>query len=288
MAGMALALILEHIDPRIRTREEAEEGFEAPVLGEIPPLGKGGGLAVVDDPRSPGAEAYRLAGAEVWRRLGTNQNQGQRRGAATVLVTSAGPDEGKSTLAANLSVALAESGHRVMLLSCDLRRPTVHQLFGVDNERGLTEVLAEQGSPVLNGHVREVGAGVSLVPSGIPTDRPGELLASDRMSLVLREARSRSDIVVIDTSPILTVSDAAYLLPQSDVVLLVARAGRTTSESAARTKDVVLRLGEGDICVVLNDAKEGSRSHGYGSNYYAYLDKRRRGIPSLSRHSKEG
>lgn len=294
LAGLALALVLERFDTRIRTRQVAEQHFGLPVLSEVPVMSRRERKTVSTAARPTGspADAFRLLAASV--SLAANgqtgdtdgrgatppdgkavvaanlasvlggfgkrtpvQPNGEKKGQpATILVTSPGPSDGKTTVAANLAAAFAELGKRVLVLSCDLRRPLIHRLFGVPVVPGLSDVLANDGAFVGLQPVSTSVRNVTLVPSGGSPWSPGELLGSPRMRRVLEESRRRADVVILDTSPVLVGSDVAALLPQVDAVLLVAKAGRTRVELAERTADVLRQLGAPAVGVALNCAKE--------------------------------
>jgi capsular exopolysaccharide synthesis family protein len=267
LGGFAIALMLERSDTRIRTAEVAARDFGAPVLAEIPRFTKEqlSGIVAVDHPRSQHAEAFRLLASSIVQgsiSLGSNgSGRDARRPPARgriLLVTSAGPGEGKSSVVANLGVSLAETGQRVMILSCDLRRPTLHEMFEVPNLEGLSDALRHPGAQhVLDGCVLNTRFdGVSIVTSGTAAERPGELLSSERMRVALRDARSMSDFVLIDTAPILTASDGAHLIPHVDAVLVVARAGVVTSALAHRVREVLERLQSPPVGVALTGAQE--------------------------------
>jgi capsular exopolysaccharide synthesis family protein len=260
--GVGIALLLERVDRRIRTKEAAETGFALPVLAEVP-LGRQGIGRLLSPSagrlRQLSADAFRLLAAGV---MGSSTNGGKNGPQAggprrstpprTILVTSAGPDEGKSVVVANLARTFAEQGRSVMVLSCDFRRPGVHRLFGVSDEGGLAEALANpNGQGILADHVRETDIGrVRVVPSQPSPEHSGELLRSENMRRALEEARQGSDLVLLDTAPLLT-SDAAHLVPEVDAVLVVARAGRTTIEMADRTREFLDRLGAPAVGVAL-------------------------------------
>ena len=237
------------------------------------PRNERGGIVVVEHPHSAASEALRLLGAGlVPGHASASMNGGRRREgrrderrSKVVLVTSAAPGEGKTTLVANLAVVLGETGKRVLVLSCDFRRPTIHELLEVPNLHGLADVLREPTSPhVLDGCVLDTRFdGVSVAPSGASFDRPGEILGSDAMPRALREARARADVILVDTAPILAASDAAHLIPGADEVLVVARAGVVTTSLAHRTREVLERLQSPQIGVVLNGAQETALPPGY-------------------------
>lgn len=276
LGGVIIALVLQRFDKRIRTAEMAERAFEAPVLAEIPHISRHEreGIVMTQHPNSVSSEALRLLGAGLLQGSVSGAHDGvrvrerrpdRREHSKVVLVTSAAPGEGKTTIVANLAVAFAETGKRVLVLSCDFRRPTIHDLFEVPNARGLTDILRDPVSgPVLDGCVLDTRfEGVTIVPSGRSYDRPGELVGSHGMPRALREARGKADVVLVDTAPLLTASDVAHMVPETDLVLLVARAGVVTTSLAHRTREVLETLRSPQIGVVLNCAQETALPPGY-------------------------
>jgi capsular exopolysaccharide synthesis family protein len=272
LAGIVLALVLERFDTKIRTRDTAEDRFGVPVLAEIPRLPRADRRLVTTAarPTSPAADAFRLIAAAVSRGINGEEDpsEGTDRG-SIILVTSSGPSEGKTTVVANLAAVFAEVGRSVLILSCDLRRPQIHRLFGVDHAPGLTDALGSQnGRPLLEGRmVPTTVPNVSLVPSGTVNDVPAGLLGSDQMRRILAEARSKADVVLMDTAPILVASEVAPLVGDVDAVVVVAEAGKTTSDVAGRTTDLLKRLGAPVVGVVLNRAGEITIPRGYYRYY---------------------
>jgi capsular exopolysaccharide synthesis family protein len=263
--GIALALVIERFDTRIRTREAAEEHFQLPVLAEIPliPRASRAGVVAATDPSSPSGEAFGLLGAEMMREPivhveGNGDMASRGQPPQTILVTSAGHAEGKTTVVANLAVALSEMGKRVLVVSCDFRRPAIHRLFGIPNLEGLAQALEVEsgnGKPVLEGHILTTRfPAIWVVPSGPASKRPGELLSSGGMRRALSEARSAADVILLDAAPILAGSDATHLLADADAVLMVARSGSTTSELAQRASAVLRRMRAPVVGVALNVA----------------------------------
>ncbi len=211
-------------------------------------------LITLRDPSSAAAEAYRT--------LRTNiQFSSIDRPLKTLLVTSTAPDEGKSITLANLAVTMAQSEQRVLLVDCDLRRPSLHSIFGLANDHGLTSALLEQGQgelPILATSV----PGLSLLASGPLPPRPSDLLGSRRMATLMDRLRASADIVLIDTSPVVAVTDAAVLAPQVDGVLLVLQAGYTRRDRAREARQILEKVKAHIIGVVLNNARlEGGYSY---------------------------
>lgn len=278
MGGLALALLIGRVDTRIRTKRAAEGRFGLPVLAEIPVLPRSARAKLItsEEPGSRFAEGFRILGAELVRgpRAQRRSGNGDQGGSGAkppqvVVVTSPGPGEGKTTIAGNLAVALADTDRTVIVLSCDFRRPKIHSLFGVEVSPGLADVLSDDdGGPILERvAVPTRVEGVRLVPSGRLRGQPSELLNSPGLRRLIAEARAAADIVIIDTTPILAVSDAAFIAPDADAVLLVARSGRTTGEVAERTSELLARLGCPAIGVALNRAVETVMPKGYRAYY---------------------
>lgn len=271
LLGAALALIIERLDSRLRTREQVEESFGLPVLAEVPalPLGQRGKRAILsaDMPASATAEAHRslrsavlLLGPDGRAIDGAHLSSGSSS-PLVVLVTSALPNEGKTTTVANLAAVMAEAGRSVLVLSFDLRNPRLHEYFETENSAGVSDLLAPRSNLTLDSVARQTRlAGVELVTSGQRLDHPGALLAS--AGPLLRAARERADVVLIDTAPMLTASDAIDLAQYVDVALLVSRLNKTTTTHAAAAQRLLSRLGVPALGTVL----VGSRSAGSHSS----------------------
>ena len=176
-------------------------------------------LVIYGDPQAPLAEAF--------RQLRTNvQFMDVDTEHKVILVTSASSGEGKSTTVCNLGLALAEAGTSVLIIDADLRRPSVARCLGVDGSIGLTNVLVNR-VPVERA-VQPLAPALDVLPSGLLPPNPSELLGSERMVNLLLALRGSYDVILIDTSPLLPVTDAAVLAPRADGVLVVVRHGRTT------------------------------------------------------------
>lgn len=272
LLGAALALLIERLDSRLRTREQVEESFGLPVLAEIPalPLGQRGKRAILsaDMPASATAEAHRSLRSAVLLlgpdgRSGDGQAALATRTPLVVLVTSALPNEGKTTTVANLAAVMAEAGRSVLTLSFDLRNPRLHDYFEVENGPGVSDLLAPRRQVTFESVCRQTRlTGVEMVTSGQRLDHPGALLAS--AGPLLEAARRRADVVLIDTAPMLTASDAIDLAQYVDVALVVSRLNKTTTTHAAATQRLLSRLGVPALGTVL----VGSRSAGALSGAY--------------------
>jgi len=203
-------------------------------------------LITLTDPRSPAAEAYRT--------LRTNLTfAGLDHPIETLVVTSPAPGEGKSIAAANLAVTMAQGEHRTILVDADLRRPVLHEIFGVSNERGLTTMFVDSQARA-NPPLVEVGVeNLWLLPSGPLPPNPADLLGSRRMEEIIAVLRSRADILLFDAPPVIAVTDAAVLGMKVDGVLLVVAAGRTRREHARQARELLERARVRVVGAVLTD-----------------------------------
>jgi capsular exopolysaccharide synthesis family protein len=220
-------------------------------------------LIVHEQAKSPIAEAYRT--------LRTNLQFSKIDGELRVIIlTSAGPGEGKSTTIANLAVTLANSGKKVILLDCDLRKPTQHKIFGRKN-RGLTNVLVEN-LPITDFLQDTDIANLRLMTSGPIPPNPSELLGSQGMQVVLDELKNVSDYLLIDTPPVVAVTDVCVLAQKADGVALVLDASTIKPEMAQKAKELLLKANARILGVVLNRVEiEAEHSYYY---YYYGSDKR--------------
>lgn len=204
-------------------------------------------LITLREPSSAAAEAYRTLRTNI---LFSSLD----RPLHTLLVTSTAPNEGKSTTLANLAVTMAQAEQRVLMVDCDLRRPSLHSIFGLPNERGLTSALLEQGEGPLP--IQETSVpGLQLLPSGPLPPRPADLLGSRRMGVLIERLRAAADIVLFDTPPVVAVTDAAVLAPRVDGVLLVLQAGHTRRDRARQARQVLEKVKANIVGVVLNGAR---------------------------------
>lgn len=233
LAGLGMVFLAEQLDTKIRSSEEAVEIYGAPAIGHIPTevFGKNDAsrLTLVQHPVSPAAEAYRSL------RINLDFTN-FKNDLKTLLVTSAVPSEGKSTVAANLSVALAQAGRKVVLLSCDFHRPVTTKFFDLDGEVGLSDVLT--GAHGISEALQTPSnvENLSVVMAGPKPPNPSELLGSAAMEKLVAALRESADWVILDAPPILAVADAAAAARLADGVLMVTRIGLTRREDAVRTR----------------------------------------------------
>jgi capsular exopolysaccharide synthesis family protein len=264
--GVGMAFLYEYLDNTIKSDDEAERLYGVPVLGHIPfvKLEKGveQHLAIVEKPGSPAAESFRVLRNSL-DFINFEHNM------KTLMVTSAAPGEGKSTVAANLAASLAQAGAKVAMVSCDFRRPTTEGFFSVPNVLGLSDVLLGRNS--MKAALQRPGDEQLLVlTSGKMPPNPSELLGSAKMQELIESLEEWADWVIIDTPPLLAVSDGAAVARWADGVLLVSRGGVSTRESAQKGVEMLANVGANVIGVVISGSEEGSRDGGYyaGAGYY--------------------
>ena len=219
-------------------------------------------LTAFSDPKSPISEAYRT--------IRTNlQFAGVDKELKIIEVTSTVPDEGKSTVIASLAVVMAQAGKKTLLMDCDFRNPTLHKIFKVRN-KGLSDCIATGGN--FEDYKQSLGQeNLELFPAGPVAPNPSELLTSAKMKSLLAQFREAYDYVLIDTPPILPVTDAAALASRVDGVVLVIASGQDRPEAVQLSKK---RLEQADARIlgcVLNKVKIGGGRYGYGRSYgYGY------------------
>jgi capsular exopolysaccharide synthesis family protein len=211
-------------------------------------------LITLTDPRSPISEAY--------RQLRTNLSfYGLDEPIRTLLVTSPGPEEGKSTTVANLAVTMAQGGRRTILVDCDLRRPSLHTLFELPSEPGLTNLMVGECEepPLLDTGVENLW----LLPSGAKPPNPADLLGSKKVDQVIARLLEVADIVLFDAPPVVAVTDAAVLGTRLDGVLLVISAGKTRRDQAERAKEMLEKARARIVGAALTNSSEGGGVSGY-------------------------
>jgi succinoglycan biosynthesis transport protein ExoP len=260
LAGLAAAALRVAFDTRLEGRQDIEEVGGTPVLGEIAHHRdfRDRPLAVHSDPLAPRSEAF--------RRLRTNlQFLELGRESKSFVVTSSLPAEGKSTLAVNMALALAEDDQRVVLVDGDLRRPRVAELMGVEGSVGLTDVLI--GRAELPDALQPWGrAGLVVLPSGQMPPNPAEMLSSAGMAAVLADLEAQFDVVVIDAPPLLPVADAAILGRMAGGALIAAAVRRTSRKHFAQAAAALRDAGTEPLGAVITMARASSRDP-YSLNY---------------------
>ncbi len=265
--GTAMAFLFEYLDDSVKSKDDYERTVpDVAVLAMIPSVAgwrdrESSHLVSVQEPASPSAEAYRTLRTSI-RFLAVD------RPLRTIQITSPRTGEGKTTTTANLAVALARAGERVVVVSCDLRRPRLHEFFGLSNHVGFTSVLL--GEAPLSAALQRVNPDddrLWLLASGPLPPNPSELLSSGRATEVLAGLKGYADTVLVDCPPVLPVTDAAALSARVDGTLLVASVGSTTTKQLGRAVEVLRQVGAPLVGAVLNNAPAET---GYGYAYGGY------------------
>lgn len=217
-------------------------------------------LIVEKEPKSIASEAYRT--------LRTNiQYSSFDKDVKTILITSSGPSEGKSTTAGNLALSMAQADKKVLLIDCDLRKPTVHKKFNISNEKGLSNYLI--GEVSLDEVLEKYSDNLYLLTSGTIPPNPAEMLSSKKMKEFLNSMEDEFDSIIIDSPPVLAVTDAQILSTIVEGVLLVAASGQTEKEIIIRSKELLMKVKANILGVVLTKVPVNT-GKGYGYSYYYY------------------
>ncbi len=265
LLAAGLAYVLEYLDDTVKTREDFDRLVRLPFLGYVPHIredAEGGRDLVVARGRtgSPEVEAFRAL------RTGIQFSRPDHEVRA-LLVTSAGPGEGKTTVAINVASAFTGGKGRVLLVDADLRRARVHSALGVSNDRGLTNVLVGEGS-LADTVQASLVPGLDILSSGPIPPNPADVLGSERMQQILRDASARYDRVIVDSPPIVAVTDPALLAKYVDAVFLVISIGKTSIRMIQRAQETLAAVGVSIHGAILNNADE--RTSGYGGYYGGY------------------
>jgi capsular exopolysaccharide synthesis family protein len=266
--GLSAAFLRDSFDDRLTSKEATERAGGGPVLAMTPlvpswrrqkPL-----VVTIAEPNSPAAESYRSLRTSL-------QFARQEQQLRSLVVTSPGASEGKTATLANLGVVFAQAGERVVLVSCDLRRPRIGAFFGLDEHAGLTGVLLDERT--LEETVLPVPGfdRLSLLPAGPIPPNPAELLDSARARDIFTRLRDQYDLVLIDSPPVLPVTDAAILSRHADATLMLAAAGQTRRSDLHRAVEKLDQVGVTILGTVLNKVtKQTGRYYGYGYTYKSY------------------
>jgi polysaccharide biosynthesis transport protein len=267
--GIGLAFFFEYLDNTIKSPEDIETRFGLPVLGLVPLLdAKEDNIeeVILREPQSIYAESYKSIRTAILLSSAVKPPQ-------NILITSMGPEEGKSATSINLAITVARSGYSVLLIDSDLRKPRIHSAFRLNNLSGLSTYLAG-ASPDIETIFKRPITNLSILPSGPVPPNPSELLGSNRMNELLRILKEKFDVIIWDSPPLMTVTDALILTKLVDGTILVVKSGKTTYEIVKRGLSHLRGRSEPDIeshilGVVLNcfDIK---RSDQYYYQYYSY------------------
>lgn len=217
-------------------------------------------LVTLKAPKSPVAEAYRTLRTNIQFSSFDNKVK-------TIVITSSGPGEGKTTTSSNLAIATAQAGSRTILLDCDLRNPKLHKVFELSNQIGLSDMLIGETNFYEAVHKSEID-NLYVLPSGTRPPNPAELLASEKMKRFLESLKETYDYIIIDTPPIIMVTDAQILSQYADGCLLVVASAEADKNAAVKAKELLEKVDAKILGVVLN--KLDTKRKGYYGYYYNY------------------
>lgn len=259
--GLGAAFIRDSLDRTYTDADVLEEKSGVAILGVVPQELEKVDMPTITHPSSGRAEAYRTVRTNI-------QFAGPATALKRIIITSATPGEGKTSVATNVALAMARQGQSVVLVDADLRRPRVHLAFGLDEPgEGLSGILADGLDPA---HVlRQVDDGtLAIIPAGRRVGNPSELLGSPRMSQLLEDLAQHFDVVLVDTPPVLPVTDALVLAVGATGVIVVVRLGVTNRERLGRALGSLRKLNVAILGIVANGAvASGDAAYGYGSRY---------------------
>lgn len=275
--GIGLAFILETLDNSLKSQEDVENYINLSVLASVPSMSNGklplvkkdkhikesyeSKLLNNSDRKSHLSEAYRMLQMNISFVNADNFLK-------SILITSANPGEGKTLNAINMAYAFSLAGKKTILMDCDLRRPMIHEVLNLRREPGLTNVLIKKNN--LDEVIREMWQpNFNVISSGTLPPNPAELLNSRRMKNVLSELKRKYDIVIIDSAPIIAVTDTIILSKEVDGVCLVIKSGKTTYNFALKAKQLLVSSNAKIIGTILNDV-DFKNVYGYYNDYYNY------------------
>ena len=261
-----IAFLVEYLDTTLKTMDDIERILNLPVIGYIAQIqhGKKGSdesLYVTRQPRSPVSEAFRSLRANL-------EFAGVDKPIRRILITSAGPHEGKSTIATNLAAIIAQGGKKVFLIDADLRRPKVHRFLNLTNQFGLSDLFRTAMPVSAVAQISEEHENLHVITSGSLPPNPAELLGSARMDALLTEAGKEADMIVLDSPPTL-VADAQVLSSKVDGVILVIYPGNTHADAALATLEQLSRAGARIVGVVLNRIPRNRADYYGGYRHYS-------------------
>jgi capsular exopolysaccharide synthesis family protein len=269
LVGIGAAFLRNALDRRIKDSHQLQHDLDMPLVGYVRAdalglsgVGRNGDSFVSEDD----LEAFRILRRNVDFLAGDSE-------ISSLVVTSALPEEGKSTVAAWFAYVSAVAGRRTLLVECDLRRPVLATRFGVEKGPGLSDYLAGEAKPKdvlrsVNVHGREAADVLPLIPAGENTFQPTEMIGSKKFKAFVDQTTRAYDIVIFDSAPLLPVGDTLELIPQVDAVLLCVRLGQTTKDQAQAAKQAMTHLPDKPTGLVVTGVRSGSDDDYYG--YYSY------------------
>jgi succinoglycan biosynthesis transport protein ExoP len=272
VTGVGLAFFFEYLDNTIRVPEDIKRHFNIPYLGPVPAMamGRDGNpdeenrpeMVTLHNPKSTASESYRGIRTSILFSSAETEPK-------VILISSAGPQEGKTITAANLAITMAQSENKVIMLDCDMRRPKVHKVFGISRDQGMSNILV--GNKDMDGILIHTEIpNLDVIPCGPIPPNPSEMLGSTRMKKLLEMLRKDYSHIIIDSPPITAVTDAVVLAKSTDGVVLVIRANDTAREMIKNGLNQMQAVGANVLGAVLNGVDMGRDSYYYYQYYYYY------------------
>jgi capsular exopolysaccharide synthesis family protein len=264
MLTVGIIFLVEFLDDTVKNPDEITNRFQVPVVGIITHHDTGNGHPIAQvEPRSPVAEAFRS--------IRTNLRYASvDRTITRILVTSPMPGDGKTTIAVNLAISLAQSGSHVTIMDADMRRPSLHRALSIKNRVGLSTLFVQRTLHIEGSIQSTKIPNLTMVSSGEIPPNPSELLGSIKMQEIIDSIQKQTEVLVIDTPPIMSVTDAVVLSPLVDGVVLVVRPGATKMDALKHAIEQLRRVNANIIGVVLNDIQIQRTRYRYYRSYYSY------------------
>jgi polysaccharide biosynthesis transport protein len=281
--GLSLAVLAEITDTTFHDASDVEKSVGAAVCAHVPQFDLAAlrkkvsadshvaaVVAAFHAPRSSEAEIYRVARTSLLFRKGEGNAQ-------ILMVTSPHPGDGKSTTISNLAVSFAQTGKKVLLIDADMRRPTINSIFGIDSSPGLSDAILAVNELHLSFHDSEV-PNLSIMPHGVRTSEPAELLQSPKFQTVLDQCRKRFDFILIDAPPVLAVADPVIIAPVVDAVLMALKIRKNGRRSVERAVQILKEVDVKPVGLVVNSTdRKSNKNYGYSDRYntdrYSYVGK---------------
>ena len=272
MGGIGLAFFFEYLDNAIKVPEDIKSHLNIPYLGPVPAIAMDGHanrngetrpeLIALHSPKSVASEAYRGIRTSILFSSAEVEPQ-------VILVSSAAPREGKTITTTNLAVAMAQSGGKVIVLDCDMRRPKIHKIFQLSREKGMSNILVGDCN-VKDALAHTATPNLDTIPCGPIPPNPSELLGSARMIKLLDILRKHYSRIIIDSPPVTAVTDATVLAKSVDGVVLVVRAGETPRQVVQTGLNQLQAVNAGILGAVLNAVDTSRDGYYYYHQYYYY------------------
>jgi succinoglycan biosynthesis transport protein ExoP len=274
LLGKGLSFLRSRIDHRIGSAEEAQSLLGLDVLGIVPHIGGNETIGIrgqkaLLDPMSEVAEACRTIRTAIY--FGATETK-----AKTILITSPTPGDGKTTLTSNLAIAMAQAGRRVLVLDCDFRKPTQHKIFGIEEDIGINSVI--NGSLPLGKAVKPTATrNLYVLPCGPVPENPSEILISRTFLAILSKLKEKFDHILIDSPPVVPVSDGRIIGASADITILVLRAQKSSRKLSQHALSNLMSVGARVLGLAVNDVTRGAGYEGYGY-YYRRNGKATKGV----------